>query len=370
MLIIGAGVIGAAVAHYAARAGLRVCVLESGGVAGGSTGAGEGNLLVSDKTPGPELDLALWSARLWRDLADSLGPRIEYEAKGGLVAARDDAALARLTRLAESQSLAGVHVHVVDDCVDVEPNIHPGLAGGVYYAQDAQLMPAVAAAALLATPGVDLHTGVTVTEAITSHSGRIIGVVTNHGHYSCGTVVNAAGARAGDLSAVLGAPIPVGPRRGVVLVTAAAPPLVRHKVYTADYVDDVAADDGAFHTSPVVEGTPSGPILIGASRERVGFDNAVSASAMRRLAAGAVALFPVLADVPVIRAYCGFRPYSPDHLPVIGQDYRVPGLWHATGHEGAGVGLAPATGAGLVAAITGGDADVDLTPFSPQRFEG
>ena len=65
---------------------------------------------------------------------------------------------------------------------------------------------------------------------------------------------------------------------------------------------------------------------------------------VRRLAAQAVRLFPVLADVTLLRSYAGFRPYCPDHLPVIGPDPRAPGLLHACGHEGAGVGLAAGTG--------------------------
>ena len=98
-------------------------------------------------------------------------------------------------------------------------------------------------------------------------------------------------------------------------------------------------------TSVVVEGTAAGTVLIGASRERVGFDRTVSLPVIRTLAAQAIGVFPFLADVGLMRSYLGFRPYCPDHLPVIGADPRVPGLIHAAGHEGAGIGLAPATGA-------------------------
>lgn len=75
VVVIGAGVIGAACAYYAARSGLAVTVIDRGPVAGGTTGAGEGNLLVSDKEPGPELELALLSAALWRELAEVLPGR-------------------------------------------------------------------------------------------------------------------------------------------------------------------------------------------------------------------------------------------------------------------------------------------------------
>lgn len=87
--------VGAASALYAARAGLDVVLVDRGPVAGGTTGAGEGNLLVSDKEPGPELELALLSGRLWTDLAQELGEAIEYEAKGGLVVASTPRGLPR-----------------------------------------------------------------------------------------------------------------------------------------------------------------------------------------------------------------------------------------------------------------------------------
>ncbi|MGV9572952.1 FAD-dependent oxidoreductase [Streptomyces nigra] len=78
VVVVGAGITGAACALYAARAGLDVILVDRGPVAGGTTGAGEGNILVSDKEPGPELDLALLSARLWRELAEEYGPSVEY----------------------------------------------------------------------------------------------------------------------------------------------------------------------------------------------------------------------------------------------------------------------------------------------------
>jgi glycine/D-amino acid oxidase-like deaminating enzyme len=151
-------------------------------------------------------------------------------------------------------------------------------------------------------------------------------------------------------------------------VTESLPRLVRHKVYAADYVSDVASDSTRLQTSPVVEGTAAGPVLIGASRERVGFDRGFSLPVLRRLAAQAIGLFPVLATANAMRAYVGFRPYLPDHLPAIGPDPRVPGLIHACGHEGAGIGLAPATGRLVAQVLAGADTELDLTPFRPERF--
>ena len=255
-----------------------------------------------------------------------------------------------------------------DRLTDLEPYLAPGLAGGMHYPQDAQVMPALAAAHLLRASKARLRTGREVTEVLRGPDGAVRGVRTDRGDLHAPAVVNAAGTWGGEVAARAGVRLPVRPRRGFVLVTEPLPPRIRHKVYAADYVADVASDSAALQTSPVVEGTPAGPVLIGASRERVGFDRSLSLPALRALAAGATALFPFLTGVRAVRTYAGFRPYLPDHLPAIGPDLRVPGLFHACGHEGAGIGLATGTGHLIAQALTGRTPDLDLGPFRPDRF--
>ncbi|MFF4272043.1 NAD(P)/FAD-dependent oxidoreductase [Streptomyces sp. NPDC001536] len=370
VVVVGAGMMGAACALYAARAGLDVIIVDRGPVAGGTTGAGEGNLLVSDKEPGPELDLALLSGRLWADLAEECGAAVEYEAKGGVVVASTPDGLAALERFADGQRGAGVAAETVvgDGLYDLEPHLAPGLPGGVLYPQDCQVMPALAAAHLVRASGARLFTGRTVTDVLLTPDGAVRGVRTDMGDIHAPAVVNAAGTWGAELAALAGTRLPVLPRRGFVLVTEPLPRMVRHKVYAADYVADVASDSAALQTSPVVEGTAAGPVLIGASRERVGFDRSFSLPVMRALAAGATRLFPFLADVRAMRAYLGFRPYMPDHLPAIGPDPRVPGLHHACGHEGAGIGLATGTGHLIAQALTEKTPELDLAPYRPDRF--
>ncbi|MFE6975151.1 NAD(P)/FAD-dependent oxidoreductase [Streptomyces sp. NPDC057682] len=373
VIVVGAGVVGAACARAAARSGLAVAVVDRGPVAGGTTGAGEGNLLVSDKPPGPELDLALLSLGLWRSLAEELPDAVEFEAKGGLVVAAGPESLAALGRTAEGQRAAGVRAESVgpDELRALEPHLTPHLAGGVRYPQDAQIQPALAAAHLLRAArddGAVFHPGRTVTAVLTGPRGEVRGVRTDAGDLLAPAVVNATGVHGGELAALAGVELPVLPRRGFVLVTEPLPRLIRHKVYAAEYVADVSSASAELQTSPVVEGTAAGPVLIGASRERVGYDRTLSVPVVSRLAAAAAALFPVLARTRVLRAYHGFRPYLPDHLPAIGPDGRVPGLFHACGHEGAGIGLAPATAALITAALLGERPPVDPHPFRPDRF--
>lgn len=372
--MIGAGIIGAACAFFAAEAGVPVTVVDRAVPAAGTTSRGEGNVLVSDKGPGAELDLALLSARLWRELGATFGAEMELEAKGGLVVATSDAGAASLLRFAEAQAGAGVETQVVrgPELRALEPHLAPQLEVGVHYPGDLQVQPVQAATALLrraAERGARVLTGVSVHGIERTADGHVAGVATSRGPLPADVVVNATGTWAGEVSRLLDAPVPVLPRRGFVLVTEPLPPLVRHKVYSADYVDNVAASSAGLETSAVVEGTAGGTVLIGASRERVGFDPTLSPGVVAQLARQAVALFPCLADVQLMRVYHGFRPYCPDHLPVLGWDRRVPGLLQAAGHEGAGIGLAPATGALIAELITGRTPSVDVTPFDPARFD-
>jgi glycine/D-amino acid oxidase-like deaminating enzyme len=391
-VVIGAGMVGAATAAALAATGRRVVVVDRSGPLGGTTAAGEGNILVSDKLPGPELELALRSVALWRKFADEVGEAeglavahaavgagrleggFEFEAKGGVVAAHDEAQLAALLDLAERQRAAGVEVRPLDPggLRDAEPRIGPGLAGGAFYPQDSQVQPMKAALAFLRRArrdGARVVSGASVLALERGPDGRAVALVTSRGQVATPVVVNAAGPWSGEVAERLGTSVPVRPRRGRILVTEPLPPaVIRHKVYEADYVGAVVSDSAALQCSAVVEGTASGTVLVGSSRDAAGFSAAPDPAALAEIARRAVRLFPFLAGVRAIRSYTGFRPASPDHLPVIGADAEVPGLFHATGHEGAGIGLAPATAELITALVAGTAPPVDPAPFTPARF--
>ncbi|GAB3944292.1 FAD-dependent oxidoreductase [Kribbella albertanoniae] len=373
VVVVGAGIVGAACAEALSAAGVRVLVIDRDGPASGTTAAGEGNVLVSDKEPGPELELALASRFEWETVLARLPERVadvEWESKGGVVVATGDPA--PLKTFAAKQQAAGVDARVISaaEAFELEPLLTPRVTGAVHYPDDAQLQPVLAATALLAAVrdrGGEVRSGVTALGLRRSASGRVIGVETTDGVIACGAVLNACGPWAGAFSAEAGAPIRVLPRRGMVLVTAPLPECVLHKVYDADYVGAVGSGDAELQTSTVVESTRAGTVLIGSSRERVGFDESLRVRVLRELARKAVGLFPFLAEVAVMRAYGGFRPYAPDHLPVIGPDPRVPGLWHVTGHEGAGIGLAASTGRLVTELFLGLAPHVAAEPFRVDR---
>jgi glycine/D-amino acid oxidase-like deaminating enzyme len=355
------------------NAGLRVLVLDRGPVASGTTGAGEGNILVSDKEPSAELTLAIRSRDAWFEINTDIGGGFELEDKGGVVVSRSEKGISDLKKLSAIQAQHGIEVVELDakGIKAIEPHISDSVEYAVLYPQDAQCQPMLAAAQIMRAVkkrGGAFIQGENV-KSINVKSGKVVGLTTEKNTYACPIVINATGTWAGEIAKMAGSYLPIMPRRGFILVTAPAPKIVHHKVYDADYVANVASSDADLQSSAVVEGTESGTILIGASRERVGFKSDLDVAVLRQLARQAISLFPVLSNIALLRAYRGFRPYAPDHLPVIGEDANVKGLWHAAGHEGAGIGLAPATGELITAQITSTKTFMDPTPFSPKRFK-
>jgi glycine/D-amino acid oxidase-like deaminating enzyme len=315
------------------------------------------------------LALARRSAALWNAFAAEYAT--EFDVKGGVVAAHGEEQLTGLRDLGARQAAAGVTVEALDAAAlrDAEPRLSPHLAGGAFYPQDAQVQPMRAVLSYLALARRYGARVVAGAEALALDPGPAL--ITSRGRVATPVVVNAAGPWSGAVARRLGSALPVRPRRGRILVTEPIPAVIWHKVYEADYVGAVASDETGLRCSAVVEGTPSGTVLIGSSRDVAGFSRRPDPAALAEMARRAIALFPFLATVRVIRSYTGFRPASPDHRPIIGADPAVPGLFHATGHEGAGIGLAPAT-AELVTALIDASVvtvpPVDGAPFAPARF--
>lgn len=373
VIIIGGGIVGAATAYHLSTAGLRVHLIEKGAPVSGTSSRGEGNILLSDKPPGPELELQKLSSELWNQFAESdLELDIELETKGGVLLGTAGGSMGPLDAYATAHEAVGIQVERMDAeaLYEREPNLAPDFPGGLFYPDDLQVMPVVAAFEMLRTARRHGATITPYTEVLglDVSNGVVKGVKTRLGNVSAPLVVNCSGAWSGLLSEGWASPLPVEPRRGYVLVTSALPHVVRHKVYSSAYMDNVASDDPSLQSSIVVEGTKGGTVLIGASRERVGFDDRPRTEVLHRLANQAIEIYPFLADVRLIRYYQGFRPYATGHLPIIGPDPLIGGLLHAVGHEGVGIGLCHGTGRLITEMITGRPLSMDVQSFSANRF--
>ena len=198
--------------------------------------------------------------------------------------------------------------------------------------------------------------------------GRATGVETGAGMVSADAVVIAAGVWTPALLETAGLTVPVTPRKGQVVVLERSPVRFRRKLSEAGYLGAVEADDAALQIAMVVESTPSGTALLGSSRQHVGFDREADLSVAGAIARRAARFFPVLHRARALRVYAGLRPLTPDHIPIIGPFAEAPNLCVATGHEGAGIGLAPATGELVAAWYTGAASPLPLGWYSPDRF--
>ena len=388
LVVIGGGVIGSAVAFYAARRGVRVTLIDqprrgraSSASAGGlwpigeSVGLGCGVIFhkaqatngLAPKTrdfpgalPAAFFDFAMKSNRLFPALAEELrdlsGIDIEWERTSLLFILYDegDEAFAEFVRARLPGSRRLMHALSPEDLAREEPHVTRDNLGAVRFLGDDQVNPyrladafQAAAKALGATIVSREVTGVRVT------GGKVSAVETSAGAIPCIAVVNAAGAWASQVGRMVGLDIPVCPVRGQILGTETLPKTLSACLSTSDCY---LAQKG------------HGEIIIGSTTEEAGFDTNVTPNALRSMASGAIHAVPMLEDVLLKRSWSGFRPGTPDELPILGPAEGMEGYFNACGHFRTGILNAPLTGLVLADLIVGEPPAVAVEPFLLSRF--
>ncbi|MEO8689584.1 MAG: FAD-dependent oxidoreductase [Solirubrobacteraceae bacterium] len=362
--VIGAGIVGAATASELAARGVEVDLIDAREVSGGTTGLGEGNVLCSDKHAGPELALAVLGLAAFDAIERRYGERARIRRKGSLVVHRDDAALAAELARLERLRAAGVRCDLLgpEQALALEPGLGRDLLGASFFPDDLQCDPRAIARAMAAEAGVRVHTQTRVERILPGE-----GVRTAHATLRADAVVLAAGPWSAELARGAGLELPLEPRKGQLARLRGAL-RVRHKVFDSAYLAAVTTPDAGLQVSTVIETTWDGDVLVGSSRERRGFDTTVDPAVTDAMIERAAGLMPEVAALERADAWAGLRPWLPDGLPALGPSRAVPGLWVATGHEGAGVGLGPISGELLAGALCGERPALDLTPFDPDRF--
>ena len=373
-VIIGAGVIGASIAYHLTRHGIRPLVLEKSDPAAGSSGACDGLVFMQSKKPGLHLKLALESRRRFDDLVDTLGKSIEFKNPGGMCLIESETEHAAMRLFVAEQRTSGLDVELIDgaEARRREPCLSEKVIAATFSALDSQVNPYALTFAFLRaakSAGTRILTGEEV-KRIDAVSGKTTGVLTGSGRISAPVVINAAGAWAAEVGRLAGLEIPIKPRRGQIVVTAAVPPLVRHCLISAQYVavkftPELAATGGMGYS---LEQADSGNILIGSTREFVGFDRRTTFDGIRTIARRIAPVIPALKHVPVIRTFGGLRPYTPDGLPILGNVAGLEGFIMAAGHEGDGIALSPITGELIADLIATGRTQFPLEDFRLARF--
>jgi glycine/D-amino acid oxidase-like deaminating enzyme len=358
VIVIGAGIIGAACARTLALRGLRVLVLDAGWH--GATAAGMGHLLVLDDNPA-ELALSQYSLRRWRELAPALPEGCAWRNNGTLwlAANAEEMAVAHskylnLVAHGEACELLGRAA-----LQDREPELRAGLEGGLLIKGDGILYAPAAARWMLE------HDNIRQQRAEVSEvDGNRVQL--SDGHWlSAEAVVLANGIQATDLCREL----PIEPKKGHLLITDRYPATVTHTLVELGYVTSAHNASGP-SVACNIQPRPTGQLFIGASRQFGNLDPQVEGWMLARMLKRAVDYMPGLAHLNGIRAWTGFRAASPDGLPLVGQHPQRKGLWLAVGHEGLGVTTAPATADLLVAQLFNETAPLAAQPYLPQRFLG
>lgn len=360
-IVVGAGIVGAACAEALARDGWRVTILERSFAASGTTAAGMGHVVVMDDSP-EQLAFTAYADRLWRESGLGANRRSEVDRCGTLWIAEDEAQLAALEPKHHAYAAVGIETEILDarQVAAAEPHLRPGLAGALRVPGDSVVYPPGATLELLRraiASGAALREGAEVI-AIGARLVRL----EDGSELSADLIVNAAGARAAQLTPAL----PIVPRKGHLAITDRGARLCGHQLVELGYLASahtMTTESIAFNLQP----RTTGQVLIGSSRELVGWDPSIDRRMLRRMLARAVEFVPALAGASIIRCWTGFRPATPDKLPLIGPWDPVPGLWVAAGHEGLGITTSLAT-AGLLADLAAGRSPaIGAAPFAANR---
>lgn len=362
-IVIGAGLVGLAVAYELAIRGQRVLMLEQESIGAGALAAAGGFVSVASRSSGPVRSLVRESQSRLRVLGERLGADIGLRSCGSLFLAADEAEAGWLRQHAEELSDAQVAAELVqpEHLAELDPIIRGDLAGGLRCDGDLQIDPqrlVKAYADALRREGGELRED-RVVVGVRTRNGRAIGVTTRFGDHDADAVVVTAGCWTPVLLPESHASL-IHARRGQVLMSQARRRCVQHLLVGADYVSRRDDADGLGFT---LEQTVDGALRLGSTRERAGYDCRPT-SALVRAQVNAARYVRLPEDVVWSSAMAGLRPTTADGLPLIGQVRR--GLWVASGHAGYGCAAAAATGARLAAAICGQGSD--LRAFNPRRF--
>jgi len=360
-IVVGAGIVGCACAEAMCRAGLRVRIVDASFPGGGVTAAAMGHVLVADHSRA-QLELTRYSAELWKARTGELPSTVENVRCGTLWLAEDGAQLDRARERADSAAALAVPCEVVDarGLRSLEPNLAPQLAGGLLFPEDRAVYPPGAALWLLELArarGCEVGAG---EEVGWLDAGSVSYAGSRH---AAGAVVNAAGLGAARLSPKL----PILPRRGHLAITDRYPGFARHQLVELGYMDSTDPGRGpavAFNVQP----RPTGQLLIGSSRDGAGPEAGQDPGLRRRMLDRAASFLPGLPGLKLTRTWVGFRPATPDGLPLIGRG--SDGVYAAAGHEGLGIATALGTAQLVADLILGRQPALDPTPFAPTRFEG
>ena len=352
---------GCGIALRLCQAGARVTVLERS-IPGAEASSAAGGILAPQmeaEGPGPFLELCLRSRGLYPDFAAELqtltGVNVNYLPSGLLNLAFDEAGAQRLEATVGWQRALGLRAELLGarEVHALEPQLSSQVVAAARFQDDHQVDNRLLTRALTmaaARVGATFRTG--YVRGVVEENGRAVGVDLDGETLRADAVVIAAGSWSGLVQGIAVDPRVVRPARGQMVQLQTRLPPFSHVVFS---------DKG--YVIPRADGR----IIAGSTLEFAGFEKSVTAEGLHRILSLAMEICPALASAPVQETWAGLRPYTDDHLPILGAG-PLPGLFLATGHFRNGILLAPLTARLMAQVVRGESPSVDLTPFRFDRF--
>jgi glycine/D-amino acid oxidase-like deaminating enzyme len=363
ILIVGAGIVGSAVARECALIGWRVGVIEGGTPAGGATAAGMGHVVVMDDSPA-QFALTAFSRSLWQRDSGMLPKSVEYENRGTIWVAADDEEMAEVHARQKAYEEAGIEAQVLTaaELADKEPNLRSGLTGGLLVPGDSVVYPPAAAGFYLAEAR-RLGAEVFLARAMSASQGQVL--LSDGVSLVAERIVLAVGTECDLLPS-----LPIQKRKGHLVITDRYPGFLHHQLVELGYLKSahkVTRDSVAFNIQP----RQTGQLLLGSSRQYSNEGPEVEAEILRRMIDRASEYMPGLEKLSVLRVWTGFRAATADKLPLIGSAAGLSedrSLWLAAGFEGLGITNAPGAARLLIDGMLGRASAIDAGPYLPARL--
>lgn len=361
-VVIGAGIVGAAIAGELAEDGLKTAIFEEFGIGAGTTAAGMGHIVVMDDSEA-QFALTEYSRRIWSALEPRLPERCEYQPCGTIWVAADAAELDEAKRKFDFYQARSVACELLDErsLHEAEPNLREGLAGGLLVPDDNVVYQPQAAgffAGNAVRAGAVIERGRRVA-AVRSGEVRLA----DGTRVTAGSIVVAAGIGTTDLFPEL----KIRSKKGHLVITERYPGFVSHQIVELGYLKSAhsgGTESVAFNVQP----RRTDQVLIGSSRQIDVADDTVDHRILGRMMRRAMEYMPGLERLSAVRIWTGLRPATDDNLPFIGRHPDLDRVYVAAGHEGLGITAATGTATIIADMIAGRKTGIDAAPFDPARI--
>jgi sarcosine oxidase subunit beta len=361
-IVIGGGIHGCSTALHLAMRGLKPIVIEKDYAGRHASGVNAGGVRQLARHF-DEVPLSVASMELWERIEDLVGDDCGFKSEGQVLVAETEAEFASFRDRVDALHLRGfTHEELIDNAElkRLVPAVADTCPGGIVSRRDGAAEPFRTTQAFrrkAVALGATVLEGVTVTGL--ARSGGVWRVSTSAGTYEAPVVVNAAGAWAGRIAAMLGEPVPLEVIAPMLMITSRMPPFI----------------------SPVVilrgrklsfKQFANGTVLIGGAHLGRAYPDTnwteLDWSKLAQSARTVWELFPIMRQATIVRAWAGIEARMPDDIPVIGPSATSEGIYHQFGFSAHGFQLGPGVGALMAELVTTGTTNLPIAPFAITRF--